>query len=628
MTNAETESPSVEAPRAAKLARRIATWRGTGYLGVFAFALLVRGLYVSQVDGSVLFETIIGDGRSFDAWAQQLLSPGEKREAFYQAPLYPYFLALIYRLFGHDLLAVRMVQIVLGSLSCVLTAGAANAFFSRRAGMLAGLLLAVYPMSFYFDGLIQKTSLAQFFAALLFFLLARLTTADHWGLRSALALGAVLGAWSLLRENALALAPVCLLWLGQQAPRRQRVRFIALFLLGLGLALSPAAWRNYDATGLAFPTTYNFGTNFYIGNHAEAPGHYVPLRPGRGDAAFERQDAQDLAEKAVGRKLSGAEVSGYWTKRTLSDIRADFPGWLKRLAWKWILVWNVEEISDTDAWRAYADYSPLLSGLGALFHFGVLCPMATFGLVATWHRRRELWILYALLLTVAASVTLFFVFGRYRIPVAPVLVSLAGAGLADFRKVSRDSRPHLMACAGCAIAVALAVNWPLGHIKTDSRAVTYNSIGLILRDDGQVDRAAALFSRAIELEPDLWWAHANLAKTLRIRGDLEASLPHFRKALQGNRDPMLGGELGLALLNLGRIQAALPLLASAVEHSPQNPDLRNNLGAAHLFRGELTEARRHFRLALQLDPNNLEAKLNLETIQRMTAPTPPTIESP
>lgn len=616
MTKAEPEAPFLRTTQA-------------GYLGVFAIALSVRLLYLYQVGDSILFETIIGDGRSFDLWAQQIVAADGKSEALYQAPLYPYFLALIYKLFGHDLMAVRGVQVVLGSLSCVFTAAAAGSFFDRRAGLLAGLLLAVYPLSFYFDGIIQKTSLAQFFAALLLFLLARVASSDRGTMGQALALGAVLGAWSLLRENALALAPLCLLWLWQQASPGQRLRGGVLFMLGLGLALSPAAYRNYRATGLAFPTTYNFGTNFYIGNHTGAPGHYVPLRQGRGDAAFERQDAQELAEQAMGRSLSGAEVSRYWTERTLSDISEDFPGWLRRLAYKWALVFNADEISDTDSWRAYADYSSVLSGLGAVFHFGVLCPLAVFGMAATWRKRRRLWILFAVIVTVAASVALFFVFGRYRIPLVPVLVAFAGAGLANtanLADVSRTSRFQLGACVGCALAAALWVNWPLDHIKTDARAVTYNSIGLILQGEDRLEPATALFARALELEPDLWWAHANLAKTLRSQGKLEASLPHFRKALRGGKDPMLGGELGLVLLNLGKIQEAMPLLTLASEHAPEDTDLQNNLGAAHLYRGELSEAARRFRIALRLDPENVEARMNLETIDKLSRPEPPEAE--
>ena len=64
-------------------------------------------------------------------------------DVFYQAPLYPYFLGVIYAVAGHDLLAVRVVQAVIGSLSAVLVAWAAARLFSTRAGIIAGAAAGV-----------------------------------------------------------------------------------------------------------------------------------------------------------------------------------------------------------------------------------------------------------------------------------------------------------------------------------------------------------------------------------------------------------------------------------------------------------------------------------------------------
>ena len=67
----------------------------------------------------------------------------------------------------------------------------------------------------------------------------------------------------------------------------------------------------------------------------------------------------------------------------------------------------------------------------------------------------------------------------------------------------------------------------------------------------------------------------------------------------------------------------MPLLTLASEHAPEDTDLQNNLGAAHLYRGELSEAARRFRIALRLDPENVEARMNLKTIDKLSRPEPP-----
>ena len=51
-----------------------------------------------------------------------------------------------------------------------------------------------------------------------------------------------------------------------------------------------------------YVTTSQFGPNFYIGNNPGADGTYQSLRFGRGAPEYERQDATELAERALGRQ--------------------------------------------------------------------------------------------------------------------------------------------------------------------------------------------------------------------------------------------------------------------------------------------------------------------------------------
>ena len=95
--------------------------------------------------------------------------------------------------------------------------------------------------------------------------------------------------------------------------RRRRPAPSAHSLLGLAIVLVPVAARNAVVGGGFFVTTSQFGPNFYIGNNPTADGTYASLRYGRGAPEYERQDATELAELALGRRLSPAEVSSYWT---------------------------------------------------------------------------------------------------------------------------------------------------------------------------------------------------------------------------------------------------------------------------------------------------------------------------
>src|SRR4030095_12776644 len=103
--------------------------------GVALLALLVRVAYLSQLRGTLPLSTLILDGRVFDIWAQQIAAGNRLgSEVFYQAPLYPYFLAAIYTLGGHNVMLVRAVQATLSIASCVQLAWGGAPLFHLSPG--------------------------------------------------------------------------------------------------------------------------------------------------------------------------------------------------------------------------------------------------------------------------------------------------------------------------------------------------------------------------------------------------------------------------------------------------------------------------------------------------------------
>src|SRR5207253_3560631 len=209
-------------------------------------------------------------------------------------------------------------------------------------------MLAVYAPAIFFDGLLQKSVLDVFFVCLALWLIARITGRTHGSAaaRPWLALGLALGGLSLTRENALVFVVVIVAWI--LVTVRDRVKAAGAFALGLAIVLVPVAARNSVIGGGFYVTTSQFGPNFFIGNHPGADGTYQSLRYGRGAPEYERQDATDLAQQALARTLTPAEVSGYWTERALGFIQSDPVGWLKLMARKIVLLGNATEMIDTE----------------------------------------------------------------------------------------------------------------------------------------------------------------------------------------------------------------------------------------------------------------------------------------
>src|SRR5260221_8827370 len=137
-------------------------------------ALALRLIHLWQIRRAPFFDVLMGDSRGYDAWAQRI-ARGDwlGQEVFYQAPLYPYFLGVVYTVAGRSLLAVRICQTIVGSAACTLLGLTAWRLFgseaapgARGAGLIAGLALALYAPAIFFDGLIQKSVLDVFFLCL------------------------------------------------------------------------------------------------------------------------------------------------------------------------------------------------------------------------------------------------------------------------------------------------------------------------------------------------------------------------------------------------------------------------------------------------------------------------------
>src|SRR5215831_1815890 len=97
-----------------------AVWYGL----VGAIALAVRLWHLHQILPAPFYDLLIGDAAAYDDRARAIASGNWLGDqVFYQAPLYPYFMAVLYSLAGRSVSIVRYVQAVLGAISCTLLAG-------------------------------------------------------------------------------------------------------------------------------------------------------------------------------------------------------------------------------------------------------------------------------------------------------------------------------------------------------------------------------------------------------------------------------------------------------------------------------------------------------------------------
>ena len=109
-----------------------------GLLGFIAFGL--RCLYVYQSEASPFFDFPQVDAKTYTQAATRMAVDGHwlgDPTPFWQPPLYPYFLGLVFTLFGPDYYIARLVQAVLGSVNCVLIYFLGRRIFSSAVGFAA-----------------------------------------------------------------------------------------------------------------------------------------------------------------------------------------------------------------------------------------------------------------------------------------------------------------------------------------------------------------------------------------------------------------------------------------------------------------------------------------------------------
>jgi tetratricopeptide (TPR) repeat protein len=582
--------------------------RVLGLAFVLFLALAIRLIYLWQVRGIPTMRLPLVDSQIYYEWSARIAA-GEwwRGPVFYQAPLYPYFLAATRLLGGDHLVVIRMVQALLGAVSCVLLAVAAARFAGWTVGVVAGVLLAINGPCVYFGGLLQKTVLDTLLLTALLACLAYAPDRPRWELW--IGAGILIGLLALSRENALLLAVTLPLWVlvgFRRLPTRLRAGWITAFVAGLALVLTPVGVRNAAMGGGFLITTSQLGTNLYFGNNPDTDGIYVPLRPNRQTPDLEQIDAAEIAEAAVGHRLSPREVSEYWLSRAV-DFMVTQPGrWMKLTARKLLLLFNATEIIDIEDYYYYAKVSWLLRALDVVSHFGIVLALAVAGMAMSWRERSRLWVPYVVLLTLLSATLPFCISARYRFPLVPsllVFAALAMVGAVD-RMRRRDLRslalPAVAAVAGIAIAAL-----PIVARTPVQRGGVFANLGFAAWQLGRVDEALRFQDEAIRLAPTLASPHLQRAILLSQAGRPEEAKAEYEKTLELEpTNQRAAVDLEQLLIEQGRYDEAQRFSERIASQQPDNAEIRITLAEALGRLGRLSEARTECEKAIAIDPHS------------------------
>jgi predicted TPR repeat methyltransferase len=141
------------------------------------------------------------------------------------------------------------------------------------------------------------------------------------------------------------------------------------------------------------------------------------------------------------------------------------------------------------------------------------------------------------------------------------------------------------------------------------------SIAIVFQKHGQLDDAADVYRRVLELWPDHVDALHFSGVLAHQRGQSDAGLALVDRSLELNADqPDCYNNRGIILKALHREEEAAGAYRKAIALNPKHANAHSNLGVLLRAEGRFEEAEAEYREAIAINPDHIDAYHNLGTL--------------
>ncbi len=581
---------------------------------VAALAVGVRLWFLFEMRGTV-FSTISAqmvDAWYYHRWALAIVG-GDfwGSDVFFLRPLYPYFLAAVYALFGASPWPVQLVQSLLAGVSCWLLYDTTRRLFSGRAALFAALGFAFCGVLVFYTGTLLYVELTVLLTLLTVWL--ALTAGSRWWLWSLA--GLAFGLSVICRPELLVVLPGLGLWL---ALRRAPVRCGLAALATTVIVIGAVPLRNWLVARDPVLFTAHSGVNFYYGNNPAADGAWQPAPELHPTAGFSHDALKETARTVNGRRLSWSAASSYWFNRGLRFI-VDSPGaWLRLEARKLLLF-----IADYEVPNNYYPETARARSTAlrmASLSFGMVLALGAVGMAWAWRSRRTALPAYLYVAAYLLSSLTFYVLSRLRAPVIPFLLCFAGYALDRTIEAFRSSRTARgvigIAAAAALFAVTILVPVQRKSYTAQARVQSAN----ILLQRRELRPAIAELEQALAADPANLSARYSLLVSLATAGQVGDAEREYRQLLAAAGNSPAARPfvlLGAARLAIARrdFGTAVRLYRQSLSENPRDAEASYLLGLVYISLDSLPQAREFLSRAVAIDPSHSEANSALAAVE-------------
>jgi hypothetical protein len=338
------------------------------------------------------------------------------------APVFPYLLAGVFKIFGvyskSSVIAALALDCLFSALTCIPIYFIARTHFGDGAAAWAGWAWAFFPYGIYFSAdFIWSTTLTTLLMSLIFLLALHLEKSAslwHW-----VGFGAISGFAGLTDPVVMSVAPVLGAWAWYRLYKRGD-RWLAPGLgAGLAVMLVVAPWfvRNYETFHTVIPFRSCLGLEVYFGNNQDS-WHWGPPGYHPSDNESEWQQYQQLGEIAYTHKKFQQGLAFINSHRLLYVQQT-----LRRVVYLWTGFWSLSP--------RYLEEEPA-DPLNIVFCTG-LTLLTLMGLVRAWRMDPAVALPYVLaFLCFPVIYYLTHPEDYYRRPIDPQFVALSAYAVASW----------------------------------------------------------------------------------------------------------------------------------------------------------------------------------------------------
>lgn len=415
---------------------------------------------------------------------------GEK--SFHQEPLYPYLIALTYKLAGTDPRWVFVWQMLLGVLSNVLVYVTTRRFFGDTAAALAGLLAVSCSPLIYYETLLLRAAPLVFATMAVLYVTDKAARSEKWTWW--LLAGVSFGLAILLKSifAVFALGVLCVVFVRYVKRPKKLLVFAGSAVGGIAVCIVPLVARNV-AVGAPPLSLSSVASITYLNANVE---DYPP------DIGF--FVSQNHAARIM------AKTGGSFLPTVLETLKTHngLGSYLGQSWGKVRAVFHWYETPNNANFYFYQLHSWPLRFLPVTF--GVIAPLSVVGLAIAGKRFRYCWALYLLTACSLVPLLAFYTLSRFRTQLLVTLIPFAALAVVQLVRLALKKHWLPLFAALCAVILLfLVVNRPLPPGRPRIRAADYAAVYVTYYgpqakeayEAGDWRRAADAIGRLLQYEP-------------------------------------------------------------------------------------------------------------------------------